>query len=364
MKLKLAKDVLSKRGKWSYLLTMPAFLVFFGYLTVGKGYFANLKTFAAASGLNLVLLSVTFFVQNQVNQSITTRFSDFSLTNRRIFVSLVANAGLSGFFLTIISFIYIRFGLFGSDLTPKTALIIYAVNLIMMILTITIQETFHSLDHWKRYEVNKQKLARENLQGQLQGLKSQVSPHFLFNSLNSLSALISEEPKKAEKFVDQMAKVYRYLLRSNHEDPNAKHTDHLTSLREELLFIDAYYHLLRTRYDDAFRLTIAVDDAFLEDRLPPLTLQLLVENAVKHNVIRQSKPLFVEIFVSGEGSLHVTNNLQLKSNYGQMPLESTKVGLTNIASKYELLKQTFPVLHDPVIKNGPDIFEVVLPLVR
>lgn len=364
MILKRDKEAISKRGKWSYLLTMPVFLMFFSYLTVGKGYFDNLETFVGASCLNLALLSTTFFIQNKVNDAITVRFSDFSLTNRRIFMSLLAGALLSGAFLLIISFIYIHFGLFGSDLTPKTVLIIYTVNLVAMILTITIQETFHSLEHWKRHEVNKQKLVKENLQGQLQGLKSQVSPHFLFNSLNSLSALISEEPKKAEKFVDQMAKVYRYLLRSNHEDPLSVQKDHLTTLKDELLFIDSYYHLLKTRYDDGIRMTINVDDSFMEDRLPPLTLQLLVENAVKHNVIRLSKPLLVEITVSEEGSLRVSNNLQLKSSHGLTPLESTRVGLANIAAKYELLKQTWPALHDPIVRNGPGKFEVILPLVR
>lgn len=121
---------------------------------------------------------------------------------------------------------------------------------------------------------------------------------------------------------------------------------------------------MKTRYDDAIKLTIQVDEYFMEDRLPPLTLQLLVENAVKHNVIRRSKPLLVEITVSAEGSLHVINNLQLKSGNGQTPLESTRVGLANIAAKYELLRQTWPTLHEPVIFNGPDRFEVILPLVR
>lgn len=359
----LTKDPISSRGKWSYLLTMPVFLIFFSYLMVGPPYFSGFWTFIGATLLNLVLLSCTFFIQNLVNDKISRRFARLDQSFRRLFFSLLTQAVLSGIFLSVIAVIYIRFRVFGSDLTIRNVVIIYVINLVVMTVTVAIQEIFHSLDNWKKHEVNKEKLIKENLQSQLQSLKSQVSPHFLFNSLNSLTTLIMEEPKKAEVFVDQMVKVYRYLLQINQAGKEGGQPDHLTTLDHELAFIKSYFHLLKTRYGEGILLSVRISSGFMSHRLPPLTLQLLVENAVKHNVIRQSRPLNIEISVSGDGYLQVSNNLQLKTSFGHQLLESTRVGLANISAKYRLLKQFRPELPESEIRNGPEVFMVTLPLI-
>ncbi len=358
-----AQDPISSRGKWSYLLTMPVFLTFFGYLMVGPSYFSGLKTFAGATLLNLFLLSCTFFVQNLVNDRISRYLARLDQSFQRVLLSLFTQAVLSGIFLSVIAVIYIRFELFGSDLTIRRVLIIYAINLIVMTVTVAIQEIFYSLENWKKHEVNKEKLIKENLQSQLQSLKSQVSPHFLFNSLNSLTTLIMEEPKKAEVFVDQMVRVYRYLLQINQSGREGDQPDHLTTLSNELAFIESYFHLMKTRYGEGILLSVTISSSFMFHRLPPLTLQLLVENAVKHNIIRQSRPLNIEISVSDNGFLQVSNNLQLKATFGQQLLESTRVGLANVAAKYRLLKQFRPELSEPEISNGPENFVVTLPLI-
>ncbi len=359
----LTKDPISSRGKWSYLLTMPVFLIFFSYLMVGPAYFSGFRIFTGATFLNLALLSCTFFAQNLVNDKISKRFARLDQSFQRLLLSLLIQAVLSGIFLSVIAVIYIRFRVFGSDLTVRNVVIIYVINLVVMTVTVAIQEIFHSLDNWKKHEVNKEKLIKENLQSQLQSLKSQVSPHFLFNSLNSLTTLIMEEPKKAEVFVDQMVRVYRYLLQINQAGREGGQPDHLTTLDHELAFIKSYFHLLKTRYGEGILLSVRISSAFMSHRLPPLTLQLLVENAVKHNVIRQSRPLNIEISVSDEGYLQVSNNLQLKTTFGQQLLESTRVGLANISAKYRLLKQFRPELPEPEISNGPDAFVVTLPLI-
>lgn len=232
-----------------------------------------------------------------------------------------------------------------------------------IVLTMVIQETFHSLGHWKHHEFNKEKLLKENIQGQLQSLKAQISPHFLFNSLNSLSTLIAEDAEKAEEFVDQMARVYRYLLQTNQSTADEDQVNHLTSLNNELAFIESYYHLLKTRYGEGMHLTINVEEKYLGYLIPPLTLQLLVENAVKHNVIRQSRPLIVEIMSTDDGFLRVQNNLQKKSTSGMENLESTQIGLANIQAKYHLMAQNKSVVSEPVIENGPKYFTVILPLI-
>ena len=351
------------KTKWSYVLTMPVFLVFFSYLLVGSGYFSSFKTFIGATLLNITILSCTFLIQNYVNTIILQRYSGLNQTIRRVAVSVFTHAVLSGIFLLLVAALYIKLRLFGSTLSYKALLIIYIVNMMAIVLTMVIQETFHSLGHWKHHEFNKEKLLKENIQGQLQSLKAQISPHFLFNSLNSLSTLIAEDSEKAEQFVDQMARVYRYLLQTNQSTIDEDQVNHLTSLSNELAFIESYYHLLKTRYGEGMYLTIDVDEKYLGHLIPPLTLQLLVENAVKHNVIRSSRPLTVEIFSTADGLLRVQNNLQKKNVSGLENLESTRIGLANIQAKYHLMAHNPSVVPEPVIENGPDYFRVTLPLI-
>lgn len=194
-------------------------------------------------------------------------------------------------------------------------------------------------------EQEREKLRVANLQSQLDVLKQQVNPHFLFNALNSLSSLISEDPQLAEQFVDKLSGVYRYVLRAN-EQP-------LTTLANELQFIEAYYHLLQTRYGTGLSLTVAVEHHQRDCQLPPLTLQLLVENAVKHNVVSPKRPLSIRILTDQQGWLVVQNTLQRKAS----PAFSNGVGLTNIVAKYQVLN-----LPQPGVEESPDWFTIRLPL--
>lgn len=163
-----------------------------------------------------------------------------------------------------------------------------------------------------------------------------MNPHFLFNTLNSLSSLIADDPERAGAFVDEMAKVYRYLLQTNQNtiDPDGE----LITLMIELTFIESYFHLLKTRYGAGITLDIAVDKADQGRLLPPLTLQMLVENAVKHIVIHANKPLLIEIKSAPGGYLLVRNNRKANTTpKNRSPVLRTKVGLTNIRAKYRLL---------------------------
>ena len=136
------------------------------------------------------------------------------------------------------------------------------------------------------------------------GLKSQVNPHFLFNSLNSLSGLIQEDTEKAEKFLDEMSKVYRYMLR-NDEDP-------LVKLSTEIQFISSYFSLLKARYCDAVELNVNVSEADKEKMLPPLSLQVIVENALYQNKTSKRSPLSISIESGKENTMLIKNNVQRK----------------------------------------------------
>ncbi|WP_420147367.1 sensor histidine kinase, partial [Spirosoma sp.] len=222
------------------------------------------------------------------------------------------------------------------------------VNVVANLLSVGIDESTYSMKKWRENRLEKEQLEKINIQSQLESLKNQVNPHFLFNSLNSLSSLIDDEPERAEQFVDEMAKVYRYLLQTNE--------DVLTTLDTELGFIQSYYHLLKTRYGAGIGMHIDVAPQARNYQLPPLTLQMLVENAVKHNVIHAGKPLLIEIETTNSGELRVRNNRQQRSG-GRM--SSNKVGLANISAKYRLLAQT-----DPVVLSDDDHFTVILPLLK
>jgi two-component system LytT family sensor kinase len=147
--------------------------------------------------------------------------------------------------------------------------------------------------------------------------------------------------------VEELSAVYRYLLRSNEQE--------VIPLEEEIRFIQSYEVLLKTRFGNGFRIEYRIDPEHLDHLLPPLTLQLLVENAVKHNVVSVSEPLVIQIFTTESDRLHVHNNLQRKNR----AVPSSKVGLANIQNKYRLLRQT-----EPEIQESDGQFKVILPLIK
>jgi sensor histidine kinase YesM len=220
-----------------------------------------------------------------------------------------------------------------------------ALTATITLLSTTFWESDYTLKEWKRSIAEKQHLEQLTITQEFESLKSQVNPHFLFNCFNTLSSLITEDKKAAENFLNELSKVYRYLLRNNEAG--------LSTLEAELKFIQSYYELLRTRYGNALELQIEVDKKYEHYLLPSLSLQLLVENAVKHNVVSKNSPLVIEIFTTAGHKLIVNNNLQLKP----VKAPSNKVGLENIRAKYKLMNQNgFQVIED---KKG---FCVVLPL--
>lgn len=226
------------------------------------------------------------------------------------------------------------------DYSATTGVVIFYTTV-----TLGIYEGAHLWQQWKRTFAEKEKLIQSEWQAKYDLLKAQINPHFLFNSLNSLSSLISENPEQAERFTDEMSRVYRYLLRSNDQE--------LVPLAEELEFIRSYCHLLKTRHGDGFRLQIQVDAALQEFRLPSLTLQLLLENAVKHNTVLKEKPLIVSIRTCDQNSLVVENNIQKKS----ITVHSNGIGLANINAKFRLLNG-----ESISINTSDDRFVVRVPL--
>jgi sensor histidine kinase YesM len=189
-------------------------------------------------------------------------------------------------------------------------------------------------------------LQRENIQFQFEALKNQINPHFLFNNFSTLVNLIPENTSLAEKYVYELSDVYRYILTSSQNE--------LQKLQDEINFINSYMFLVSMRFDDNVNLDIQIDPNYMNWYLPLLSVQLLVENATKHNIISSKKQLYINIFTE-EDMLIVKNNLQMKS----VPEESTGLGLKNLEKRYKLLTNK-PL---EVIKTQ-DEYIVKLPLIK
>jgi len=210
---------------------------------------------------------------------------------------------------------------------------------------VAIYESKYYINELKHSVEEKELLKRASLQAQLNALKTQVNPHFLFNNLNTLCSIIPDDPKSAVNFVQQLSKVYRHIL----EVKDAT----FIPLREELGVLRSYVFLLKTRFGESFQIDISVPDAELEDKIVPLSLQLLLENAINHNIASSDKPLKIEIYTQN-GNLVVTNNLQKKNQV----IESTGIGLDNIRNRYKILTGK------PVLVNESDNdFTVSIPLI-
>lgn len=214
-------------------------------------------------------------------------------------------------------------------------------------ITLFIAITFHAFYFYKelqRSKIKEQKIIAGSATAQFDALKNQLDPHFLFNSLNVLVSLIEENPDAAVNFTTSLSKVYRYVLEQRGKQ--------LVSLEEELKFARTYVRLLKMRFEESLDITIPDQVSSTELQIIPLSLQLLIENAVKHNIINSSRPLQLSIYEE-EYRLIIINNLQEKSVVNS----GTGVGLSNIVARYALLTND-----QMTIEKNKDSFKVTLPL--
>lgn len=329
------------------LIIIPPVSMVINYFLFGKIYFTDLSTFALGSLATMSILIVVYISCGMVANIMTNRFPKYSQTFIRIGISLLAYVLIMFTAISVIFLGYDYFNFLDYEINWNNYAWAVVIGVVCNILATSMNEGAGFFEKWQKVVDEAENLKKENLQSQLEGLKGQVKPHFLFNSLNALSSLISEEPGKAEKFLDEMSKVYRYMLRSNE--------DGLTTVEAEIQFIQSYYHMLKTRYGDSLELTSNIEERFLPYQLPPHTLQMLVENAVKHNMMMKESPLHILIITTNSGKLIVTNNLQRKNS----KVMSNKIGLTNISNKYKLMKQDEIIVSD----DGKE-FSVVIPLMH
>jgi len=294
-----------------------------------------------------VLYSIVLtFINSLYYDYINHRVQWKRFANYRIFIS-----GIGGVVLTLLGIFWIRIvinlGFEGE--TWETFVkgedpMFYIVALLITVVVSVFFYAAYFYKNWQEKRVKEQKIIAGTASARFDALKNQLDPHFLFNSLNVLTSLIEEDPDQAQKFTTSLSKVYRYVLEQKNKD--------LVTVDEELNFARTYVRLLKMRFEDSIVFEIPESCTQPEARIVPLSLQLLLENAVKHNVVTASRPLHIKVFEEG-GMLVVSNNLQEK----QVVKKSSGVGLQNIKQRYNILTD-----REVVIQKSDVEFRVSLPI--
>lgn len=228
--------------------------------------------------------------------------------------------------------------------------VITTATLIIMICVLFITHVYETVFLVREAEsekLKKEQLERAKAESELEALKNQIDPHFIFNSLNTLSHLIEQDPKKARQFNDNLAHVYRYILQNKARE--------LVLLREELLFLNDYFSLLKIRFEKAVQLQINISEALFDQYLiPPISLQILVENAIKHNEFSDTLPLVITIEMQND-ELIIHNHVRKKV----LRKASSRIGLHNLGERYKLTTSK-----EITVSEAPDDFTVCLPVLK
>ncbi len=219
----------------------------------------------------------------------------------------------------------------------------YAVSFAIIVL----YEAIYFYTQLRESITEKEEAKQAHIRSELQGLRNQVNPHFLFNSLNTLMHIVGEDQDLAKRYLQRLSKVYRYILESRSAP--------LIPLSDELAFIHAYNFLQEERFRGNLQVNIQVDESFESYKIVPLSLQILFENAIKHNIISRKHPLLIEVYVNEHMQLVITNNLQRK----RQVLDSTQVGLENISKRYSYFTEQAIDIHE-----DEQYFTVALPLIH
>lgn len=332
---------------WLRLIGIPLVAFIATFFFYSEHWLQQGFTFGYSYMISLCTATMIWYINRVVLLKFRRRFPEIEDTNKRIFLQFLASLVISAIASLVISWFYDLTLFWGRPMGKMDYVYNVFVISIFVFLVSGIYEASFYFARWRVSVTEADELKKANLQSQLESLKNQVSPHFLFNSLNTLSSLIEENQEQAVKFVNQLSRVYRYLLQSNEKE--------LTTVKDELDFLNAYFFLLKTRFGDGLSLEINLPDDMYGSSIPPLTLQILVENAVKHNIVSVSKPLQITIAACEDDLICVSNNLQKKT----LNVVSNGMGLTNIAAKYKLLNKPAIVIDD---QSG--YFRVTLPLIK
>jgi hypothetical protein len=249
--------------------------------------------------------------------------------------------------LGLLILLYFRYAILHENLFLSYRLHFYQFAVVALVMELNILYDFgqYLINQWHSSRLQQETFEKEKAQFNLELLRNQINPHFLFNNLNTLSSLIYENQDRAADFLRMLSRVYRNILEFRNRE--------LISIEEELNFFENYSLLLKIRFEGMLFFEINIDESLKKENIIPLTFQMLVENAIKHNIISRSNNLYIKIYNEGN-SLIIENNLQLKENLEY----SSKLGLQMIQSRFESLSN-----EKVIIEETKEIFRVKVPVI-
>jgi sensor histidine kinase YesM len=296
-------------------------------------------------GISLMFTIINWFISRSIIIFLRKKYPSLKDNFKRIalvIISLIATILL----VDLVGGITLS-NVFADDYHPLERL---KILLVVIVVSITVLAIYEAIYFYVRLaaSIRQEEQAKQVIvEAKLEALRNQAQPHFLFNSLNTLRDIIDQDSKEdAKEFVNKMADVYRFILESGNSN--------LTSLREELKFAKAYVHIQLERFGDNLQIEWNIPEASMNSLIVPMSLQLLLENAIKHNVISKAKPLMIRV-EANKKEIVISNKIQIKST--QLP--STKLGLKNIDHRYKLISKRLPN-----IQNSGTDFVVSLPLLK
>lgn len=280
-----------------------------------------------------------------IDRYLENRYSWLAQPKQRVFVQFVLSLVFSAITLFVMMN-FMHFMKFGDiRLFNRAIRQMFVPAIIITFLGIILYISKQFFKAWQQSLIEVEKYKTESANAQLQNLKNQLNPHFLFNNLSVLSSLVYQNQDKAVDFINELSNVYRYVL----DNKNAE----LVSLQEELAFLEHYIYLLKIRFGTNISFIIKIDKYTENLYLPPMCLQMLVENTIQHNETSQAKPLEVNIFTQNN-CLHISNPIQPRSDKP----ESSQTGLKNIQVRYSFFTdEKVQIIQDE------QLFTVILPLI-
>ena len=292
--------------------------------------------------------SIIWIINRYVIFYFRYRYPRFKSFGYRVRIQLLINICISALPVLILSYIYdILFERVPFDVFFIHSGELYFTSLFLVLLINVFYECLFLVEYWQMSELEAERYRKASLEARYQNLKNQLNPHFLFNSFNTLANLIDEDSQKAQQFVEGLSDVYRYVLNSQKKD--------WIELSEEIKFMHAYLFLLKMRHENNLHIHIHLEEKYYNYFIPPLSLQMLIENAIKHNEISEENPLQIQIFSQNEHIVVRNNRKQRKV----IRSSSTQVGLKNIQQRYRHLSgKTINV------QESAEQFIVHLPIIK
>ncbi len=329
--------------KVSLILTVIIVLL---NLIVNLGEEVLLLNVLEKTGISFIYCFVLTWVNSYFHNFATRKYSWEAHPVKRLWFGAIGAV-----ILTVLAFGLVRWFveviIYGQDFNAFLETESIVNYIVALVITLVVSLFVHAVYFWKALQdtkIKEQKIIAGTASAKFDALKNQLDPHFLFNSLNVLSSLIDEDPRQAQRFTTALSKVYRYVLEQKNKD--------LVPVDEELDFARTYVKLLTMRFEDGIRFEIPERALNSEAKIVPLSLQLLLENAVKHNVVSSDKPLVIKVY-EADGNLVVQNNLQEKS----VVKRSSGVGLRNVQQRYSIISNRNVQIH----KTASE-FSVQLPM--